>query len=162
MDINHIHSTDPHIITATVSRPHHTASDRAIWTLRGGNGLECILCACLVITKSHPGKPHTIPVNALGGQAGGGQDLLDVCQPVGGLQLAEPSVHAVCLFIACFHEFDQALLKNMVSFKTRQRTLQKERQIKQNDKENKPKSICSAFRGKAIQNTYRDTQHTVG
>lgn len=47
-----------------------------------------------------------LPVNALGRQAGSGEDLLDVCQPVGGLQLAEPSVHVVGLFIACFYEFD--------------------------------------------------------
>lgn len=49
---------------------------------------------------------HTLPVNALGRQAGGGQNLLDVCQPIGGLQLAEPPVHVVGLFITCFHEFD--------------------------------------------------------
>lgn len=47
-----------------------------------------------------------LPVNALGRQAGSGQNLFDVCQPVGGLQLAQPSVHVVGLFITCFHEFD--------------------------------------------------------
>lgn len=47
-----------------------------------------------------------LPVNALGRQAGSGQNLLDVCQPVGGFQLAKPSIHVVGLFITCFHELD--------------------------------------------------------
>ena len=42
----------------------------------------------------------------------------------------------------------------MGHFKTRKRTLQEERQIKQNDTENKSKPIFRAFSGKAIQNTY--------
>lgn len=46
------------------------------------------------------------PVDALRCQAGGGQDLLDVAQPVGGFQLAKPPVHVVRLVITGFHEFD--------------------------------------------------------
>lgn len=43
------------------------------------------------------------PVDALSSQAGSGQDLLDVSQPVGSLQFAQPAVHVMRLVIAGLH-----------------------------------------------------------
>lgn len=52
------------------------------------------------------------PVDALRGQAGGGEDLFDVRLPAGRLQLAEPAVHAVGLVVTRLHQLDEALLQD--------------------------------------------------
>lgn len=56
---------------------------------------------------------HAWPVDALGSKAGGGQDLLDVTLPAGGLELAQPAVHVVRLVATRLHKLDQALLEDI-------------------------------------------------
>lgn len=56
-----------------------------------------------------------LPVNALSSQAGSGQNLLNMGQPIGCLQLTQPAVHIMWLVIAGFHQLDEAFLKDIVS-----------------------------------------------
>lgn len=51
------------------------------------------------------------PFHALGQQPGRGQRRLDVRQPLGVLELAEPAVHVAGLVATSLHQLNQALLQ---------------------------------------------------
>lgn len=56
-----------------------------------------------------------VPLHALRCQAGGAQCLLDVGEPLGGFQLAQPTVHAGGGVAAGLHQPDEALLEGTAS-----------------------------------------------
>lgn len=56
-----------------------------------------------------------IPLHALCRKAGGAQCFLDVGEPLGGFQLAQPAVHVVGRITANLHQFDEAFLKSTAS-----------------------------------------------
>lgn len=53
------------------------------------------------------------PVDTLGSEAGGGQDLFDVTLPAGSFKFAQPAVHVVRLVVTRLHELDKALLEDI-------------------------------------------------
>lgn len=68
----------------------------------------------LVLLKSSKDTQGALPVNTLSSQASCGQNLLDMGQPVGSLQLAQPAVHIMRLIITGLHKLDETFLQNIV------------------------------------------------
>lgn len=68
--------------------------------------------ACVYLDENKPNLAPW-PVDTLGSQAGGGEDLLDMSLPAGSLELAQPAVHAVGLVVTRLHQLYQALLEDV-------------------------------------------------